>query len=88
MGPVKDVLRDADKGKPMTSRPTKPLPPIPAEPEQRRKPQPLQAPRGRSTWEPVPLHAPTPEPRPASRPSRNEEAPRGVVIINYGDDDS
>lgn len=89
MEPVKKaVLRDADKGKPMTSRPTKPLPPAPAEPEQRRKPQPLQAPRSRSTWEPIPLHIPAPEPRPASRPSRNEEsAPRGVVIINYGDEE-
>lgn len=50
----------------------------------------MRAPRERSSpaWEPVPLHIPQPPPpeRPA-RSSSEEKSPRGVVIINYGDDE-
>ena len=42
-----------------------------------------------TNWEPVPLYVPVPEPptdrRPAAR--REESKSRGVVIINYGDDE-
>ena len=51
----------------------------------------MRAPRERSSpaWEPVPLHIPVPQPpdRPARNSSGEEKSPRGVVIINYGDDE-
>ena len=88
MGPVEALRVAADKGNPMTSRPTKPLPPMP--PPERKSP-PMRAPRERSSpaWEPIPLHIPQPQApeRPARNSSSEEKSPRGVVIINYGDDE-
>jgi len=48
----------------------------------------MRAPRPQSkpAWEPIPLHIPAPEPRDRVR-SQEEKAPRGMVIINYGDDE-
>lgn len=69
----------------MTGRPTKPLPPPAGEVERRREP-PMRAPRSRPTWEPIPLHIPAPEP-PRGPSPRDDQKPRGMVIINYGDDE-
>lgn len=73
----------------MTGRPTKPLPPPAGEVNERereRRRSPMQAPRSKPTWEPIPLHIPAPEP-PRGPAPREDQKPRGMVIINYGDDE-
>lgn len=54
-------------------------------PQKRPKRPEMQAPR---PWEPVPLQIPVPEPPPtANRDEASEsKTPRGVVIIQYGDE--
>lgn len=50
------------------------------------RPEPMHAPRP-GAWEPIPLHVPQPEPpRRESGRASESETPRGVVIINYGDE--
>lgn len=73
----------------MTSRPAKPLVPDASDaPQRERRAPPLRAPRPQSSpaWEPTPLHIPAPQPRDRA-PKAEEKAPRGVVIISYGDDE-
>jgi hypothetical protein len=86
MASVIDVVRDADRGVPMTVRPMKPLPPPAGDVNEQRRRSPIQAPRSKPTWEPIPLHIPAPEP-PRGPAPREDQKPRGMVIINYGDDE-
>ena len=52
----------------------------------------MRAPRHRSTWEPIPLHIPVPEAPERQREDRSQSSQssgsgRGVLIIQYGDDE-